>query len=566
MNSKIFETTLSRLLLAGPTFISLFLIINSVTDPVNAPKMAVLGGVGFAFGALLVNSTLRRTWIESRYLVLALSLFVFAMFNAVLNSKTPITQNLYGVYGRNTGLITYISLVLVLLGVIQVRKIESLKAVIRGFLFVGVINLVYCAWVLAFGDFIPWNNPYKKILGLFGNPDFISAFLGIFISCLYALALAPNCRTWKRVVAIFVSGVAFFEILQSHAIQGIAVTVFGIGIVTFFAIKAKSKSSAIPLAYLLVAFISGVMGILGTLQIGPLSFIYKKSVSLRGAYWQAGINMGQANPLTGVGMDSYGESYRAARPAVALIDTPGPNVVTNAAHNVFLDFFSYGGWPLLTSYCLVLLITFLSVFRVTIRHKHYEPVFVALTVIWATYLIQSIISINQIGLVIWGWVASGGLIAYEIFTRESGLDSKKITGRNTPRANREEFITPNLVASIGFVIGLIIAVPSMSADLKWKSAIDSRNIANVERALEPGYFNPSSSFRYANAVILLSQNGFDDVALKYARIAVEFNPEYSDAWRQLYSLPQSTDKEKVVALTNLKRLDPNNPDPLGLKP
>jgi O-antigen ligase len=563
MNSQRFESTLSKLLLIGPAGVSLFLVLNIVSDPVNAPKMAALGSLGFACVGLVLTSSLKRTWSESKTLVIALFLFVLTMLNAVVNSKSPFSQNLYGVYGRNTGFVTYLSLAFVLLGALQVRKNRSFELLIYGFFTVGAINVLYCGWALIFGDFIPWNNPYKSILGLFGNPDFVSAFLGMFISGLVAYLAVKQVNLWLRFSALAISVIAFAEIVKSHAIQGIAVSALGIGIVLLFWIRSKTTSNAPWLIYLFSTTVVGVFGILGTLQIGPLSFIYKKSVSLRGSYWRAGINMGNSHPLTGVGMDSYGDSYKSARPPVALIDTPGPKVISNAAHNVFVDIFSYGGWPLFLSYIAIFVVTFISVTRVIKRNRSFDPVFVTLTVIWATYLLQSIISINQIGLAVWGWVTSGALIAFEIMTRKDAKLSE--LGRKEVRG-REEFITPNLVVGISCLVGLFVALPPLSGDLKWKAALDSRNITNVEAAMTPSYLNPASSFKYGSVVSLLSENGFNDAAYKYAKIAVEFNPDFSDSWRQLYTLPQSTPAEKEIALKNIKRLDPNNPDPLGLNP
>ena len=563
MNSQRFESTLSKLLLIGPAGVSLFLVLNVVSDPVNAPKMAALGSLGFACAGLVFASGLKRTWSESKTLVIVLFLFVLTMLNAVVNSKSPLSQNLYGVYGRNTGFITYLSLAFVLLGALQVRKIRTFELIIYGFFTVGAINVLYCRWALIFGDFIPWNNPYKSILGLFGNPDFVSAFLGMFISGLVAYLAVKKVNLWLKFSALAISVIAFVEIVKSHAIQGIAVSALGIGIVLLFWIRSKTTSNAPWLSYLFSTTVLGVFGILGTLQIGPLSFIYKKSVSLRGSYWRAGINMGNSHPLTGVGMDSYGDSYKSARPPVALIDTPGPKVISHAAHNVFVDIFSYGGWPLFLSYIVIFVVTFISIARVIKRNRSFDPVFVTLTVIWATYLLQSIISINQIGLAVWGWVTSGALIAFEIMTRKDAKLSE--LGRKEVRG-REEFITPNLVVGISCLVGLFVALPPLSGDLKWKAALDSRNITNVEAAMTPSYLNPASSFKYGSVVSLLSENGFNDAAYKYAKIAVEFNPDFSDSWRQLYSLPQSTPAEKEIALKNIKRLDPNNPDPLGLNP
>lgn len=565
MNSLKFEATLSKLLMMGPAFVSLFLVLNAVSDPVNAPKMVALGCLGFALMGLFTTSNFTRTWHESKWLLITVGLFVVAMLNATLNSASPLSQNLYGVYGRNTGLITYLSLVFILLGTLQVRTVKTLQKMIYSFFFVGVVNLLYCAWVLVFGDFIPWNNPYKSILGTFGNPNFVSAFLGMFISALYAFSVLKENRIWVKVVALVLAFVSFIEILKSHSIQGIAVTFFGLGVVTFYIIREKTKSYLSTILYSTFFVSAGVLGILGTLQTGPLSFIYKKSVSLRGSYWKAGINMGNSNPLTGVGMDSYGDSYKAARPAVALIDTPGPKVVSNSAHNVFLDIFAFGGWPLFLAYMAIMGLVLVSILKVLKRSRSFEPVFVTLTIVWATYLLQSVISINQIGLAVWGWVSSGALIAYELITRQSP-ESKKIQSESGRKRKNEEFITPSLIAGIGLFVGLLVSVPPLSADLKWKAALDSRNIANVEAAMVPSYLNPASSFKYGNVVSLLSENGFNDAAIKYARIAVEFNPNFSDAWRQLYSLPQSSPSEKDTALMNIKRLDPNNPDPLGLNP
>ena len=78
--------------------------------------------------------------------------------------------------------------------------------------------------------------------------------------------------------------------------------------------------------------------------------------------------------------------------------------------------------------------------------------------------------------------------------------------------------------------------------------------------------NPSSSFKYGSAVSLFSENGFQELAYKYAKTAVAFNPNFADAWRQLYSVQLSTEGDRSEAMKNLKRLDPNNPDPLGLTP
>jgi hypothetical protein len=75
--------------------------------------------------------------------------------------------------------------------------------------------------------------------------------------------------------------------------------------------------------------------------------------------------------------------------------------------------------------------------------------------------------------------------------------------------------------------------------------------------------NPADSARLAQAVSLFASSNLLDQAHEIALKGVEFNPDYFDAWRMLYFLSNSTPEEKTLALANLKRLDPRNPDVLA---
>ena len=312
-----------------------------------------------------------------------------------------------------------------------------------------------------------------------------------------------------------------------------------------------------------------LFALLGALQIGPLTkYIYKTSVSLRGEYWQAGWNMGSEHPLTGVGFDTYGDWYRRMRDTQALI-LPGPNTTTNAAHNVPIDVLAFGGWPLFISYLGILSLSVIAIIKVTRRNRRYDAVFVTLTTAWACYQLQSIISINQIGLAIWGWLFGGALIAYEVATRPKKdsenpetVKGKSAPGRNAKGKQSETIFSSTLLAGIGAVIGLLIAVPPYSADAKWRSAVISQNAQKVEEALVPGYLNPQNSSKYLNAVQLLESSKLYDSAYKYALVAVDFNPNNFDSWKVLYLITKSTPEDKARALENMKRLDPNNPNVL----
>jgi O-antigen ligase len=328
-----------------------------------------------------------------------------------------VSQNLYGSFGRNTGFVTYLVLLLISISALTLTERSSFQRIIWGLQIAGAINVLYCLWVISFGDFIGWNNPYGNILGLFGNPNFIAAFLGMFITTILALVAAPTTSWTIRVIGLAVSTVAFYEIIDSHAIQGIVVTGGGIAIVGFFAVRSYLKSKVITGVYALSVVALGILAIMGALQKGPLTFIYKTSVSLRGAYWNAGITMGMENPVNGIGMDAYGDWYRRARSEQAATVFPGPKTITNAAHNVVLDIFAYGGFPLLIAYIGMLALAAIAIIKVARRMQGYDAVFIAMATAWICYQTQSLISINQVGLALWGWVLTGALIAYERATR-----------------------------------------------------------------------------------------------------------------------------------------------------
>ena len=570
MINQVAERTIARFLGFGSAFVAVVVITGSVTDPVNVTKLFALGGVAMGAFAVLLSSGIHQLWENSKALIVASALLLVAGINAVANSEGPFVQNIYGVYGRNTALITYILLVCIVLSATILRNKSNFETLIWGLFAAGSINVVYCAWVIAFGDFIPWNNPYGNILGTFGNPNFIGAFLGLFAASLVAYVCKKGVRIELRIGSLFIFLLTVYEIIDSNAIQGRVVVAAGLGIVGFYLVRSKFASVFAQIGYLVVVAIGGVFALLGALQIGPLTrYIYKTSVSLRGEYWQAGWNMGSDHPLTGVGFDTYGDWYRRARDTQALV-LPGPNTVTNAAHNVPFDVFAFGGWPLFIPYLLILLLSVIAIIKVTIRTRAYDGIFVTLTTAWVCYQLQSIISINQIGLAIWGWLFGGALIAYEIATRpkkteetREGFKSKQAPGRATKPKSSETIFSSTLIAGVGAVVGLLIAAPPYSADSKWRSALTSQNVQKVEEALIPGYLNPPNSHKYASAVQLLESSKLNDLALKYAKIAVEFNPNHFDSWKVLYFISKSSTEDKALALENMKRLDPNNPNVLG---
>ncbi len=552
------EKQAKNLLAFGIFVISVALATQGITDPVNTPKLLFLGIFSFSIlGLLIVSSS--KSWKSPH--VITVIVFVACMLITLFRSLSPFSQNMYGTYGRNNGFLTYFCLSILLVAASSLTTRASHTSLLKALMYAGYVNLAYCLWVILYGDFMPWNNTYGNILGTFGNPNFIGAFLGIFFGVLLALVFDSETDKRYKWLQVLLMSLTIFEIYKTRAIQGRVLISLSVAVILFFYLRAKF-GKAILWLYSTIIFCIGVVALAGAFQQGPLSeVIYKTSVSLRGQYWLAAWNTGQANPMSGVGMDAFGDWYRRARDLRA-IELPGINTVVNTAHNVPLDMFAFGGWPLFICYLTLMTLALRSVFRVALRMQGYDSVGVALITAWLCYQAQSIISINQIGLAIWGWVLSGSVIGYD------KLHAQNVRINQTPPIPVfKKVVKPQgvdgkaiLYGSTFGLLGFFLVLPPLVADVSLRSAQVSREAAKLESTMNASYFNPLNTQKFIVNIQAFEESGLYALSHKYALEGVKWNPQSFELWRLLYLTKNATSQEKYKAVIEMKKLDPLNPD------
>jgi hypothetical protein len=297
------------------------------------------------------------------------------------------------------------------------------------------------------------------------------------------------------------------------------------------------------------------------LQKGPLSAVlYKPSVTYRGEYWAAGINMGLSKPFFGQGLDSYGTYYRLYREPSAMI-APGPSVSTDTAHNVFIDVFSGSGFIGLILYMLVIALALFSSFKVIKRMKSPDGIFIALFTSWVCYLAQSVISINQIGLAVWGWILTGLIIGYPLLQ-----DSAKIvaTEGNAQRKKVSKSKEPNVVSAgtavsifVGAIVATLVALPPFVTDAKMRDAI-SKNDAESVKAQASAF--PVDTLRVNRAAVALARGGMTQLAREVTQVAISKYPSDFAGWFTLYELTPAADSQRAVLKAKLHEIDPLNPE------
>jgi O-antigen ligase len=548
------ESTLGTLLLWALVAVTLLVTPLWSLDPINPIKMLAVSSVGFmGLGVLLANQKALQLGQFKVPLILICS-FVIWQTVVVVASGGEKLQQLFGSSGRNTGLITYFAFSLLF----AVSMVTSNTAFLNRFLVttlvVGVASLGYGVIQAVGADPIDWVNQYSPVFGFLGNPNFQSSLLGILGAVVFTQLLSGSVKAQIKGAYLVYLVVTVYVIRETASQQGFLVLLIGSAI--SFGVFVYGKSRALGYSYLGLAALGFVAVLIGTLNKGPLaSLLYKDSVTYRGDYWRAGWKMTLENPIFGVGLDSYGDWYRRTRTIEATLRR-GPDVTSNAAHNVFLDISAYGGFPLLLIYIALIVLVVISSVKVFKRSQGFNAGFVGLVAGWVAFQAQSIISINQIGLALWGWVLSGLIIGYEINTRGEIAVSEKKLGKNAAKAVQTSAAT-SVAIFVGLIVGVLVAMPPYLASAKYKGALETGNPTVIQQAAYIWPVDPNRMIQVANA---LNENKFEEQALKVAIDGVEKFPNNYGMWATLNLMAKATDVQKEQALKQMKRLDPLNPN------
>jgi hypothetical protein len=445
----------------------------------------------------------------------------------------------------------------------QMKTQKSRSKIYFAFLACGSFNAIYSLIVLVTKkDPVPWNNVYGTILGTFGNPNFVSAFLGFFVVALFSILIDRDKKVIARSLSAFGIMVSIYEIIETSSIQGLVVVGLGVSLFLGVHLKFQFKSKKITSGYFSFVVIMAAVAILGTLQKGPLAaLLYKDSVSFRGEYWLAGLRMIKSSPIFGLGPDSYGNWYRQFRDSSSIV-SPGVETTANTAHNVFIDIGVNGGIPVLLAYLVVQLLVFRNILAHFKHSEKFDGVFWCFSAIWICYHAQAMISINQIGMGVWGWVLGGLLLSYRTSTSTQDFESHEtVKSKSVKRITNSSDSGAGVVFGvIGAILALVLVFPPLSSDHAWRVGLQVSDANVLDKSLEKW---PRESNRLIIGSGIFADNKLYDFALKFARLAVSDDPNNFESWRVLSKTPGATEEEILKAKQEMLRLDPLNPDLLG---
>jgi O-antigen ligase len=527
-----------------PLIVTIFVTPLSSYDPINTPRLASLIFFSSIFIFILLKYNVFKTEIKYRAIFLISGAFIIWSLITSILSNITLEEAFYGVTGRQTGALAYFSFAtLMLINVISSRyKFNS--SLLVTLIVAGYINAIYGLVQSLNADPFDWINPYSPVFGLFGNPNFHASFMGITATAAFSLILKQQNQIKYRLIYVCFIPLALLNIYQSKSQQGFLVMLAGISVVLFIWLRCSNYKRS-TLIYIVIWFIGTMAVILDILQKTPWkSILYKESVSYRGDFWRAGWQMTLDNPMFGVGLDGYRDNFRFYRDQVAT--DRNPNAMVDSAHNVFIDISSAGGFPLLIIYLVILFLALISAVKVIKRSNTFDPIFAGIFGCWIAYLAQSLISINQIALAVWGWALTGVIIGYEIITREE----------------KQQLVVKHkdvgwLGVTSGVIIGVAITLPLFISDSQFRSTVKSGDVTQIQQSVEKW---PQSVIRMTLAAKILREGGFADQALEISSKATKLFPNNFEAWQELYANPKASERVKLEAMQTMKKLDPLNPN------
>jgi O-antigen ligase len=190
----------------------------------------------------------------------------------------------------------------------------------------------------------------------------------------------------------------------------------------------------ISYGYWAVSTLIGFLGLSGLFGFGIFSErLSNDVVNLKDRYyhWISALNMMKDNIFFGVGIDAFGDYYRRYRTEESIILRGTAMSGTDNAHNSFLQYGATGGAPLLLVYAVLILFILwrsLKAFKLQSDKRLVGTLFA----VWIGYQVQSLVSIEQIGISIWNW-ALGGILVNLSFESKSVMDKAQEKLVNTQK-------------------------------------------------------------------------------------------------------------------------------------
>lgn len=571
------EKRLRRIaILIGP-LVTLIVTPDWNYDPINLGKILVLCSLSFAcIGLLIPTASIFLERVGRNNLVIILFFFL-ALWSSFFFSGANKSQQFWGIFGRNTGILTYISLLSILIIFILIRDSETYLRAFTFLIATAIFMTLYAYIQLTGNDPVRWSS-YAPF-GTLGNVNFLSGFMGVSTVAMLCLGIISGSTVRTRSLLLIFCIFGIFVVSETDSIQGIIAFAAGAGFLGLLWSVSKGLKYFVP--YLLFSLVSISLVILALFNKGPLAgIIYQVTIVYRADYMGAGLRMMIEKPFFGVGIDSYDDWYREERGVISAFRT-GFTRTANTAHNILIDLGAGGGFPLFIAYSLLLLVVILSILRGIKFGLSRDRIFSLASCTWVAYQVQAAVSINQIGVGVWGWITSGILVGYvrvrtnsnEVsFARSTKTNSvfvydffenafgffkpNEFQNKNKKRSDSQPNTPPAapvMASLLLFGIGFIVTLIPFRTDMEFRRALTQSDVTKIEEAIKsPG----SQAFHIAQAANLALSNNLPEKGREFNQLLLDRYPRNYFGLVQRLQNSAFSESEVSDAIRRLREVDP----------
>jgi len=540
------------------------LIINpTLADPFNAPKLYLLiCGTVVHLGYLIFDG---ENLLKSRDRITVL-VFIFMGSMGIVALFTDVQyQALFGESLRQIGFIAYFGFAVYLLTFYKFFKFDYKNYFYISIGAIGTFLVVYGIVQISGNDPFSWINQYNPIITTLGNPNYSGALMAILATLTLCFIFDKQIVAWQRVFFLILTLGLILTIYLSEARQGLLSLLIGSGF--FISLKFLKKSRILGSISLFGLLLISIIAVAGILQKGPLErLLYKDSVSLRGHYWRAGIKMFSENIFTGVGIDSYGNYFRLYRDPIFPVRY-GYDLTSNNAHNVPIQMFATGGILVGMSYlAIIFLIIYFFIKGFKQLGGSESNMLCGAFSAWLAFQSQSIVSIDNIGLTIWGWILGGLILG---LTKSENLNSQSLenkTKHQIVKSSTTLAIRPVFTGVLLVLALILVAKLTQSESLVFKIRGDNyatRDQNSAATELNSVINDPFAQPWYkATSADTLYQLGLKSQAIEAMEQIIKIdqtNPVYLNLLASMYE--DNNEFEKSINL----RMKSSKYDPYNLK-
>jgi len=514
----------------------------TLMDSINPIKLLIVSTFGFGYILIFVLN-IRQIKSEKNNLILwAASSFIILSVFVTFTTQNELGQQLYGVSGRQTGLVLHLAIFGLLIGGNLFASQYLLVSSMRIFQISGAIIAPYGLLQIFDLDPLTWSSNSEWVAATLANPNFFSSFMGMLV-CVTLPYMISVKKVSSKILYLLAILISIFIIIKTSSQQGIILVLLGVAITLYFYIKSKNLPKGWLWSYVSLALLGFTVLLLDIFQKVPWKpVLYKASVSARGDYWRAGLAIIKKHPLTGVGFDGLRERFGLVRDPITL--TRGDQLDLDSAHNIYIDKGIAGGVPLLILYLIMVIIVAFAVKKLASNMNSFKPELVAVISCWIAWAMQGFISIDNVGLASWGWYLSG------LITGLAAVSGKSTQDFAEPRVKIKFNNKPYVV---GALIGAIIASPLITREYRYVKSFESGDYKALQAA---ALQFPQDIFRIGLAAETLKKYKIQTESLFLARAGVKNFPESYSAWAVLYTSPWALETERAQAKAKLNELDP----------